>query len=83
MYIMPQNYKCDQCGHEFIFGPHDSWATPVITEEEQTDQGIIVHDLPVCPKCWEQFLRANVGLGRCTVDWGGGSYYDRNLKNGF
>ena len=82
MYLYPQDYKCNKCGHEFKYGPHDPWNTPVVAEEESTDRGIITHSLPVCPKCWEKFLRDNLGLGYATTDWGNGSHYDKVVKSG-
>lgn len=81
-YYFPQPYKCSKCGHEFDYGQDDPWHTPVLREEEQTDRGIVTHSMPVCPKCWEKFLRDNLGLGYCTQDWGfGGSHYDKKVKN--
>ena len=81
MYVYAQNYKCIKCDHEFKYGPHDPWLTPVLEQEEITTRGIVGHSMPVCPKCWETFLRNNLGLGYCTVDWGWGSDYDRKLRN--
>lgn len=83
MYIIPQEYKCNKCQHEFKYGPHNEWNTPVIEEEEIRPNGadILTHSLPVCPKCWKDFIRQNLGLGYSTADWGyGGSHYDRVVK---
>jgi hypothetical protein len=82
MYVYAQNYKCNKCEHEFQYGPHDTWNTPVLEQEEVTTRGIVSHSMPVCPKCWDKFLKNNLGLGYCTVDWGfGGSDYDKEMKN--
>lgn len=81
MYICAQPYKCNKCGHEFKFSVDDPWDTPVIEEQEETDRGTLTHSLPVCPKCWETFIRSNLGLGYCTIDWGHGSHYNKVLKN--
>lgn len=58
MYLTPQPYKCDRCAHEFQWSPHDHHPAPVIDDE------------PLCPVCYANFLRAHVGIGKCTVDWG-------------
>jgi len=81
MYIFAQNYKCNKCEHEFTFSPHDKWETPVLYEEEKTSSGTLTYSMPVCPKCWEKFLRDNLGIGYCTVDWGHGAHYDKVVKN--
>lgn len=81
MYNYPQHYKCNKCDHEFMYGEHDPWNTPVLEEQEQIPKvGTVTHALPVCPKCWEQFLKTNLGLGYGTTDWGYGTYYDKKVK---
>ena len=67
MYIEPQQYKCLKCGHIFDYSPDRDHKFPVFEEEERTDRGIIHRDLPVCPKCFEEFIRKNVGVGYGTV----------------
>jgi hypothetical protein len=51
-----------------------------MSREEETNKGTLVHSMPVCPKCWTDFLIKNVGYGLCTVDWGHGSDYDNATK---
>jgi len=34
---------------------------------------------PVCPQCWSEFLKANLGIMYCTVNWRNGSDYDKEL----
>lgn len=66
MYIVPQPYKCLKCGHEFKFSPHNQHDAPVTNGD------------PVCPDCWDRFLRTYVGIGYCTVPWTKeGSSYDQ------
>ena len=69
MYIEPQQYKCLKCGHTFDYSPSNKHPFPVFEEEERTDRGIIHRDLPVCTKCFEEFVRRNVGVGYCTVQF--------------
>jgi DNA-directed RNA polymerase subunit RPC12/RpoP len=52
MYFVPQEYKCDWCNHEFVWGQSDGHSAPVIKEG------------PVCPKCWEGYLKENFGIGK-------------------
>lgn len=68
MYIAPHPYRCIKCGYERNWSPHEHQSTPVI------DSGN-----PVCPQCWSEFLRINLGIMYCTVNWGNGSDYD-NMK---
>ena len=36
---------------------------------------------PVCPQCWEEFLKANLGIGYCTIAWDPkGSEYENMMK---
>lgn len=48
MYYIPQTYLCPDCGHEMKFSPSDVCSTPVFD------------DAPVCPKCWERFVKSRV-----------------------
>lgn len=70
MYIIPQDHKCIKCDHEFKYGPHDIHLAPVVDGD------------PVCPKCWSEFLRANLGIGYCTVAWtkDGSEYEQQKAK---
>lgn len=52
MYMTPQPYKCDRCGHEMQWSMHDQQKSPVF------DDG------GVCPVCWERFVRENCGILR-------------------
>jgi hypothetical protein len=80
MYYSPQQYKCVKCTFEFMYSPSNSHSGPVMSKEEETDRGTVTHSMPVCPKCWVDFLLKNVGYGLCTVDWGQGSSYDNATK---
>lgn len=59
MYIWPKPHKCQKCDHTFQWGPHDYHGAPVFTNDDGKDQ-------PVCPKCWEAFIRENCGIGSPT-----------------
>jgi hypothetical protein len=64
-YIVPQPHKCTKCSHEQQHSPHDGGL-------------MVVDDEPLCPKCLSEFLRKNVGILKCTVNFrGDGSEYDR------
>lgn len=80
MYIVPQPYKCDKCGHEQKWGPDERYSYPVFNEEKETSRGIVTTAKPVCPVCFEKFIVANVGLLRCTIDWDGSGSDYRNAK---
>lgn len=49
MYLTPQRAKCRKCGFEKPHSPHDAWPAPQIG------------DFVACPKCWEDWLRQNIG----------------------
>jgi DNA-directed RNA polymerase subunit RPC12/RpoP len=68
MYLTPQPYRCIKCGHEEQWTPHNVQSAPIVWEK------------PVCPKCWSEFLMANLGVMYCTIDWNDGSEYDK-MKN--
>jgi len=55
MYILPRRFKCDQCEHEQKYSPHHDHGAPVF------DEG------PICPKCFESFVRTNCGLMRAAA----------------
>lgn len=46
MYIIPQLAKCPKCGTESEVSPQMHFSVPTI------------EGMPVCPKCWEKFLKA-------------------------
>jgi DNA-directed RNA polymerase subunit RPC12/RpoP len=50
MYILPKPYQCAKCGHETHYSPHDGHSAPVVVDEFIS-----------CPRCWELFLRENIG----------------------
>jgi DNA-directed RNA polymerase subunit RPC12/RpoP len=69
MHLVAQPYKCLKCGHEFSFSPHEQHPAPTNSEQD-----------PVCPVCWDTFLKT-VGIGYCTVAWTkAGSSYERKVK---
>lgn len=49
MYFVPQVYKCSLCGHECQYSQHHPHDAPV------------VRNFIGCPKCWEEWLRKNIG----------------------
>jgi len=50
MYILPQKHKCNECGHEQMYGPHDGHNVPFFSTGD-----------PMCPNCWDKFLKEHVG----------------------
>lgn len=65
MYIVPQKYKCDRCGHEENYSPHAHSISLHLGAD------------PVCNHCLSAMIRAACGVMRCTVDFSGkgGSEY--------
>lgn len=61
MYILPQPHQCNKCGFTFAYGPHDPHPAPVIEIEQQW--------IPVCPKCYTEFIQKNLGLGYSTIKY--------------
>ena len=59
MYVMSQPYKCPKRGHEEKAGGSDMeyWKRSPITDEGN----------PICPKCWNNFLKTLGAEMRCTV----------------
>ena len=49
-YRIPQPHKCEECGYEVMYSPHDGWRLPMFGEEM------------VCPKCWEKFIKERVPM---------------------
>ena len=82
MYYMPQPYKCLKCENEFQYSQSSSHSAPVLSEQYETERGTVQRHLPVCPKCWAEFLMKNLGLGYCTVSWSkdGSDYEQAKLK---
>ena len=67
---MKTKFKCgsQNCGHEFEYEYGDVWIGPVFTREQKKKDGSIVSFTnPVCPVCWEKFIRHHVGTG--VSDW--------------
>jgi hypothetical protein len=64
VYILPQKYKCIKCDYEFQYSPHNPHPAPSVYCD------------PVCPVCWDKFIRENVGIGYCTESWNGESEYE-------
>lgn len=51
MYIIPQKYKCDKCGYETMYSPHDAGDVTLCD----------IDGHPFCPKCLSEFLKKNIG----------------------
>ena len=76
-YQIPSPYKCVKCEHEFEYTPDRMHPAPVLSKNIETDRGIWNQHMPVCPKCWSEFLMKNLGLGFNTKKWRPeGSDYD-------
>lgn len=56
MYIVPQEVKCLKCGHKMKYGPHNKHPAPVIDGD------------PLCPKCYNEFMKKHVGVMEYTED---------------
>ena len=69
-YFAPSPYKCIKCDHEFEYSSDHMHPAPVLNQEVQTEKhGIQTKSIPVCPKCWAEFLMKNIGLGYATSVW--------------
>jgi hypothetical protein len=53
MYILPSPYKCQKCGFECEYSPHETHPAPVV----HTNFGPVIS----CPKCWMEWLKENLG----------------------
>lgn len=58
MYILPQPYTCDKCGHQSEYTPHVKHAAPTF------ESG------PICVACFEKFIRSSCG----TISYNGRSF---------
>lgn len=64
-------YQCPKCGYRENAGGSDMeyWKKSPITLEGN----------PICPLCWNDFIRSCEAEMRCTVDWyGDGSDYEKH-----
>ena len=68
-YQLPSPYKCVKCDHEFQYSSSHSHSGPVFARELETERGTFTQHMPTCPKCWAEFIMANVGLGFSTQKW--------------
>jgi DNA-directed RNA polymerase subunit RPC12/RpoP len=68
-YQLPNPYKCVKCDHEFEYSPHHTHPAPVLSKQIETDRGIWNQHMPVCPRCWGDFLLKNIGIGYNTHKW--------------
>lgn len=50
MYLMRLKYICPKCSFETLYGPHDPFDAPVLSEG------------PICPRCYANFLREHCGV---------------------
>lgn len=65
-YITPQPLKCTRCGYEADLSLHNPSSNIVFGSEI------------FCHKCISEFLRSNIGVMKCTIDFtGGGSEYEK------
>lgn len=51
VFLVPQPYICDHCGHDFEFSPDNPHTAPITLSGH-----------PVCPECWNKFLYT-IGVG--------------------
>lgn len=52
VYWEPQPYKCPKCGTTTTWANNNGTVASVP----------IIDGAPVCPKCWEEFVKANVPI---------------------
>lgn len=76
-YHFPSPYKCIKCDHEFQYSQDHGHPAPVLSRAVETDRGTYNQSMPVCPKCWADFLMENLGIGYGTTNWNGISDYDK------
>ena len=67
MYVFPEPHKCPKCFHEMKYGPHEGYNKSPITEDGN----------PICPKCWNNFLKTIGSEMLCTVNFLGQSDFDK------
>lgn len=69
-YLVSHEYKCPKCGYTENAGGTDmeNWTKSPITLESN----------PICPLCWNDFIRSFDAEMRCTVDFGHGSDYEKH-----
>jgi DNA-directed RNA polymerase subunit RPC12/RpoP len=53
MYILPATYKCNRCGYECEYSPHQHHYAPTVA--------VNADSLVACPRCWLEWLRQNIG----------------------
>ena len=58
MYVLLQPYRCNKCGYDELYTPSLPIATPVLLNRQ-----------PVCPVCWDKFLKENLGIMECQVSF--------------
>lgn len=68
MYQTPLPHKCIKCGYETDYSPDNGIAAP----EYDGYTG--------CPKCWMEFLKANIGELKCTVRFHEKSAYEEAVE---
>lgn len=52
MFYIPTIHKCDRCGHEMTYSQSLGHPAPLVSGD------------PVCPKCFEAFMRMTCGVLR-------------------
>ena len=69
-YIVSHPYRCPKCGHEEPAGGSDMeyWKKSPITLDGN----------PICPLCWNDFIKSFGAEMRCIIDWGTGSDYEKH-----
>ena len=69
-YLLPDKYKCVKCDYEFLFSPdtpQNIFTPPVMEGTVKTSDGATrLMYTPVCPMCFENFIRQNIGFGLST-----------------
>lgn len=59
VYILPREVICPKCGHSIKYTPSVPCSVP------------IVDDMPVCPRCWREFIARHVPVMRSAHKIGG------------
>ncbi len=72
-YFFKTHFKCPKCGYICNAGGSDMeyWKESPITQEGN----------PICPKCWNEFLKTFGAEMRCIVPFDGGlSDYEKHYE---
>jgi hypothetical protein len=61
---MITDYTCDKCNHQFKLDLDYASEAPVLKREKiRSDGSTVTFYNPVCPLCWDKFIRSQAGIG--------------------